>query len=45
VLIFLLVAVGLKLKSLGEEKILIPEFPVDYPRYRREVKALIPYIW
>jgi protein-S-isoprenylcysteine O-methyltransferase Ste14 len=45
ILFFLLITVGFKLKSLGEEKILIPEFPEDYPRYQREVKALIPFIW
>ena len=43
--ILALVALGLKLKSLGEEKILIPQFPESYPQYKREVKSLIPFVW
>jgi protein-S-isoprenylcysteine O-methyltransferase Ste14 len=43
--VFALVAIGLKLKSLGEEKILIPKFPESYPQYKRQVKSLIPYVW
>jgi protein-S-isoprenylcysteine O-methyltransferase Ste14 len=45
ILFFLLVLVGLKLKSLAEEKILIPQFPDVYPQYMRDVKALIPFVW
>jgi protein-S-isoprenylcysteine O-methyltransferase Ste14 len=44
-LILGVVAIGLKLKSLGEEKILLPEFPEAYPEYKREVKSLIPFVW
>ena len=45
VILLALVAIGLKLKSLGEEKILIPQFPESYPIYKREVKSLIPFVW
>jgi protein-S-isoprenylcysteine O-methyltransferase Ste14 len=44
-LILGVVAIGLKFKSLGEEKILLPEFPEAYPEYKREVKSLIPFLW
>jgi protein-S-isoprenylcysteine O-methyltransferase Ste14 len=37
--------VGLRLKSLLEEQILTQNFPDEYPQYRREVKALVPFIY
>ena len=36
---------GLRLKSLYEEQILSRTFPDQYPQYRREVKALVPFIY
>jgi protein-S-isoprenylcysteine O-methyltransferase Ste14 len=39
---FLLAAFLLKIR--GEERLLLEEFGEDYARYRREVRALIPYI-
>jgi protein-S-isoprenylcysteine O-methyltransferase Ste14 len=36
---------GLRLKSLFEERILSQKFPDQYPQYRREVKALVPFIY
>jgi protein-S-isoprenylcysteine O-methyltransferase Ste14 len=36
---------GLRLKSLYEEQILSQTFPDQYPQYRREVKALVPFIY
>ncbi|HEY2587519.1 MAG TPA: isoprenylcysteine carboxylmethyltransferase family protein [Tepidisphaeraceae bacterium] len=36
-------AAGLKLKSLKEEEILGAQFP-EYAQYKREVKALIPFV-
>jgi protein-S-isoprenylcysteine O-methyltransferase Ste14 len=43
VLILYLLAVFL-MKIHGEEKFLLEEFGEDYVRYRKEVKALIPYL-
>ncbi|HXE54043.1 MAG TPA: isoprenylcysteine carboxylmethyltransferase family protein [Tepidisphaeraceae bacterium] len=37
--------VGLRLKSLFEEQVLSRQFPDEYPQYRREVKALVPYVY
>jgi protein-S-isoprenylcysteine O-methyltransferase Ste14 len=34
----------LKLKSLGEEKVMMRQFPDSYSRYQREVKALVPFV-
>jgi len=34
-----------KRKSLIEERFMIEEFGRDYLEYRREVKALIPFVW
>jgi protein-S-isoprenylcysteine O-methyltransferase Ste14 len=34
-----------KMKSLREEAFLESEFGAEYSRYRREVKALVPFIW
>jgi protein-S-isoprenylcysteine O-methyltransferase Ste14 len=39
----LLIAAGLRLKSLKEEELLATHFP-DYAQYKREVKALIPFV-
>jgi len=36
---------GLRLKSLFEESLLSRHFPGEYPQYRREVKALIPFVY
>ena len=35
----------LRLKSLLEEKLLIEHFPNEYPDYKRQVKALIPFLY
>jgi protein-S-isoprenylcysteine O-methyltransferase Ste14 len=40
-----LVFVLFVVKSRMEERVLIEEFRDDYARYRREVKALIPYVF
>jgi len=37
--------IGLKLKSLTEEKFMLGQFGESYAQYRREVKGLIPFIW
>ena len=37
--------VGFRLKSLLEERMLSQHFPEEYPRYRREVKALVPFVY
>jgi protein-S-isoprenylcysteine O-methyltransferase Ste14 len=44
ILVILFAAMMLKMKSLQEERILIAQFPDEYPRYKREVKSLIPFI-
>ena len=36
---------GFRLKSLYEEQILTQNFADEYPQYRREVKALVPFIY
>ncbi|HEY1923498.1 MAG TPA: isoprenylcysteine carboxylmethyltransferase family protein [Tepidisphaeraceae bacterium] len=43
-LIFVFVVVALKIKSLQEEKIMIANFPNDYPQYKRDVRSLIPFV-
>jgi protein-S-isoprenylcysteine O-methyltransferase Ste14 len=42
-LVFILV--GLRVKSRLEERLLTGEFPEEYPRYCREVKALVPFVY
>jgi protein-S-isoprenylcysteine O-methyltransferase Ste14 len=37
--------VGLRLKSRLEEKVLSQQFPDEYPRYRQNVKALVPFVY
>ncbi|HEX4054825.1 MAG TPA: isoprenylcysteine carboxylmethyltransferase family protein [Tepidisphaeraceae bacterium] len=39
-----ILAIALKLKSLGEEKLMMSQFPDSYPRYKNEVKSLIPFV-
>jgi protein-S-isoprenylcysteine O-methyltransferase Ste14 len=41
----LYMGIAMRLKSLREEKILLRQFPVEYAAYRREVKALIPFLY
>jgi protein-S-isoprenylcysteine O-methyltransferase Ste14 len=41
----LLFGVMLRIKSLGEEKIMMGQFPEKYPEYKRNVKALIPFVY
>jgi protein-S-isoprenylcysteine O-methyltransferase Ste14 len=43
-LIVIFVIVMMKIKSLQEEKLLIASFPVEYPKYKKEVKSLIPFV-
>lgn len=40
----LLVAIGFWIKLNQEEKLLLRHFPEAYPNYRREVKALVPFV-
>lgn len=40
-----LLFVGFRLKSLHEERLLSEIFPDQYPRYRREVRALVPFVY
>jgi protein-S-isoprenylcysteine O-methyltransferase Ste14 len=42
---FLLIAASLWVKLGQEERLMMRQFPDDYPAYRRRVKRLIPYIW
>lgn len=37
--------IGFRLKSVLEERVLSRQFPDEYSRYRREVKALVPYVY
>jgi len=39
-----MVVVLLSLKASQEEKLLVSHFPVEYPAYRKRVKALIPFV-
>ena len=41
---FPLVAIGFWIKLKQEERLLVRHFPEAYPNYRREVKALVPFI-
>ncbi len=41
----LLFAAGLWIKMGQEERLMMRQFPDDYPAYRRRVKRLIPFIW
>jgi protein-S-isoprenylcysteine O-methyltransferase Ste14 len=43
-LIAVFLIVMMKIKSLQEEKILIANFPGEYPQYKKEVKSLIPFV-
>lgn len=38
-------AIALRTKSLVEEAFMQQEFPAEYRRYMREVKAIVPLIW
>jgi protein-S-isoprenylcysteine O-methyltransferase Ste14 len=40
-----LAAIGWKMKSKREEAFMEGEFREQYARYRREVKALVPFVW
>ena len=40
----LLIAIGFSIKLRQEERLLMRHFPEAYPAYRREVKALIPFV-
>ena len=40
----LLVTLGFWIKLNQEERLLVRHFPEEYPNYRREVKALIPFV-
>jgi len=44
VLSLLLFTLGFWIKLSQEERLLLRHFPDDYPIYRREVKALIPFV-
>ena len=41
---FPLVAIGFWIKLRQEERLLVRHFPEAYPNYRREVKALVPFV-
>ncbi len=43
-LLVVLMAAALKVKSLGEEKVLKQQFPESYPEYQRQVKPLVPFV-
>jgi len=45
VVLMVLVLIGLRVKSLLEEKIMLRTFPDQYPEYMRRVRALIPGVW
>ena len=40
-----LAAIGWRLKSLVEEQYMTEQFGAEYAGYKREVKALVPFIW
>ncbi len=44
-LAIVLATVGFRLKSLTEESFMVEQFGAEYVQYRRDVKALIPFIW
>jgi protein-S-isoprenylcysteine O-methyltransferase Ste14 len=29
----------------AEEKLMMQQFPNEYPQYKRNTRALIPYVW
>jgi protein-S-isoprenylcysteine O-methyltransferase Ste14 len=39
------VAVGFWIKLKQEEKLMLRHFPDDYPNYRKQVKALVPFVF
>jgi protein-S-isoprenylcysteine O-methyltransferase Ste14 len=41
---FPLICLGFSIKLSQEERLLLRHFPEEYPRYRSEVKALIPFV-
>ena len=41
---FVLASIGWRMKSLVEEKFMMEQFGVEYEKYKREVKALIPFV-
>ncbi len=41
----ILAIIGWRLKSLVEESFMMDEFGSEYARYKRQVKALIPFVW
>lgn len=41
---FVLVFIGFWAKIKAEEKVMIKQFPKEYPKYMKKVKALIPYL-
>lgn len=45
VISLLFIFLGFGLKSRLEERFLTREFPDEYPRYRRQTKALIPFVY
>jgi protein-S-isoprenylcysteine O-methyltransferase Ste14 len=38
------VTAGFLIKLKQEEKLMLCHFPDEYPAYRREVKALVPFV-
>jgi protein-S-isoprenylcysteine O-methyltransferase Ste14 len=43
-LAFVLMLAAFLIKSRREERLLVQHFPDDYPAYKRDVKALIPFV-
>jgi protein-S-isoprenylcysteine O-methyltransferase Ste14 len=41
----LAIIIGFRLKSLKEEELMIRQFPDAYPAYKREVRAIIPFVY
>lgn len=41
----LFITLMLRVKSLVEEALLLHQFPEQYPQYKREVRALIPFVY
>ncbi len=39
------VLIGMRIKSLNEERLLTEQFPDAYPEYKQRTKALIPFVW
>lgn len=44
-LVTILLILGIIGKIKGEEKLLLKNFPKEYPSYKQKVKALMPFIW